>query len=112
MRKVLLIAVGLALVGCGQSEAEKAKSKKEMTEIKVNRIGKERVIAKLKDGGSAKFQNQVAFCGEVNAKNSFGAYTGFKRYIAASDELVVMEDNMDPKEFDDAWREYCVSYAK
>lgn len=102
----------VGLVGCGKSDAEKRQSQKEMTEIKVNRIAKERVIAKLKDGKSAEFRNQVAFCGEVNAKNSFGAYAGFKRYIAADDNLVVMEDDMKAGEFDEAWNKYCVSYAK
>ena len=112
MKKILLMALVVGLVGCGKSDAEKAQSKKEMTEIKVNRISKERVIAKLKDGGSAEFRNQVAFCGEVNAKNSFGAYTGFKRYIAADENLIVMEDDMVPSEFNTTWDKYCVSYAK
>ncbi|RZF63828.1 hypothetical protein EWE75_14450 [Sphingomonas populi] len=46
----------------------------------------------LKDADSAKFRNEFVnaldtgaqmLCGEVNSKNAFGAYTGFKRFIAS-----------------------------
>lgn len=43
------------------------------------------VTASLKDPLSAQFRNEKvgkAVCGELNAKNSYGAYNGFKRYIA------------------------------
>lgn len=48
--------------------------------------GREAVIAKLKDPDSAQFRNTrptadgLYLCGEVNAKNSMGGYTGFKRF--------------------------------
>ena len=60
------------------------------------RIGEMRgpVAKMLKDPGSAQFQSEVykgswvwpqgPMCGEVNAKNAYGAYTGFKRFISAS----------------------------
>lgn len=41
----------------------------------------------LTDPDSAKFRevfvapNQVAVCGEVNAKNSYGGYVGFRRFM-------------------------------
>ena len=52
---------------------------------------KSTVEAILKDADSAKFENvYISFmqdspvtCGKVNAKNSFGGYTGFKEFIAA-----------------------------
>lgn len=39
----------------------------------------------LKDPGSAQFRNEVVYtegivCGEVNGKNGFGTYTGFKPF--------------------------------
>lgn len=44
------------------------------------------VIQDLKDPSSAQFRNlKVHFgtmCGEVNGKNSYGAYTGFDRFSA------------------------------
>lgn len=52
---------------------------------------REKIKEQLKDPFSAKFRNEVIFhnsdiesgigvCGEVNAKNSYGAYGGFERY--------------------------------
>ena len=112
MRKLLILTIiGLSLVGCGKSEAEKAKAKAEMTEIKVNRFGRERVQNQLKDARSAEFRNEVSYCGEVNAKNSFGAYTGYKRYIAPSDAIVIIQGDIPSTEFEKIWKEHCVSYA-
>jgi len=37
----------------------------------------------LRDPESAQIRNQSGMCGEVNSKNSFGGYTGFKRFIAS-----------------------------
>lgn len=48
------------------------------------------VMAKLRDPGSAQFRNVRAVttilgskkvCGEVNAKNGYGGYTGFSRFV-------------------------------
>jgi hypothetical protein len=48
------------------------------------------ITASLKDPGSAmfryvklkKFGDGEVVCGEVNAKNSYGGYVGFKRFVA------------------------------
>ncbi len=111
MFRIIFILAILVLVGCSKSEEEQARDKAEMTEIKVNRFGRERVQSILKDPGSAEFRNEVAFCGEVNSKNSFGAYTGFKRYIAASDSLIIMENDLPRDQFNKYWGEFCKSYA-
>lgn len=79
-----MLPVFLLLAACGQSEAEKAKSAAAMTEIRYQRVAKEFVSGVLKDPDSAEFRNQRGFCGEVNSKNSFGGYVGFKRFIAAT----------------------------
>lgn len=63
--------------------------------------GKEKVKYVLKDAGSADFRNarkipmkpgtdHEVFCGEVNSKNSYGALTGFKKYVVI-DRLVLIE---------------------
>ena len=45
------------------------------------------------DPDSAKFRNQKGNCGEVNAKNRFGGYTGFKMYIYNNEtDMVTIED--------------------
>jgi hypothetical protein len=56
---------------------------------------KDMIAKQLKDPESAQFQNVVfretevisethfgSICGEVNAKNSFGGYTGYKRFTS------------------------------
>lgn len=71
---------------------------------------------RLKDPYSAQFRNQRGFCGEVNAKNAMGAYTGYKRYVASSDYAVYFETDsqIDTSEnrveqvlFEEDWAKYC-----
>lgn len=66
--------------------------------------------AESKDADSLKFRNEFTarpgvYCGEVNGKNSFGGYPGFRRFIA--DHKTVLVDDESIKEFDKAWREFC-----
>lgn len=61
---------------------------------------KKQMAAELKDPDSAKFRNLavyqpatgqgVALCGEVNAKNAYGAYVGFRKFVSAG-ELAEVE---------------------
>lgn len=58
--------------------------------IRVNRA-KTAVVATLSDGDSAKFRNvrainSIEVCGEVNAKNRFGGYTGFTKFSVAGND--------------------------
>lgn len=61
----------------------------------------------LKDPDSAQIRNQHGFCGEVNSKNSFGGYTGFKRFIASSAIVAIDGENMESGEFQKAWDQVC-----
>ncbi len=75
-------------------------------------LGERAVKAQLKDDESSRFRGQFigksgAPCGEVNAKNSFGAYAGFSRYVASGSGLVVLEAEMPPGEFDKVWSQLC-----
>lgn len=48
-------------------------------------------------------------CGEYNAKNSFGAYTGFKGFVAIEkDQTLYVENGANAKLFAQKWNEYCV----
>ena len=105
MKKVLgALLCGAVIAGCGDSG-----NSERMQEIKVQRVVQGFVKANLKDPDSAEFRNQRGMCGEVNAKNSFGGYNGFKRFMAASEELVVIEGDglMEPSEFEKAWSQMC-----
>ena len=61
----------------------------------------------LKDPDSAEVRNQNGNCGEVNSKNGFGGYTGFKRYIASPTVVAIEGENMSSSEFQSAWNQVC-----
>lgn len=74
----------------------------------------------LKDPSSAQFRDvrrtRLAVCGEVNAKNGYGAYTGFKRFYVADGTvtreptetgLVIPGLPTDAETFDLGWRINC-----
>src|SRR5690606_21122700 len=74
------------------------------------------VRAVLKDGDSAEFSGLFVYryqgapivCGRVNAKNSFGGYGGYQRFIYAGESMpVVFEENMVDGDFPLAWAKFC-----
>jgi len=76
------------------------------------KLGTAAVLNVLKDPESARFKatfvNNRNYCGEVNSKNSYGGYTGFKRFIALSSVVATIEDSDDKDGlFDDLWRKHC-----
>lgn len=58
---------------------------------------KERMLADLKDPDSAKFRNihvrevdgAKFVCGEMNAKNGYGGYIGFARFLTDGDKVEI-----------------------
>lgn len=72
MRGFMMVSVLALLAGCGDDTIEK---------------GRAAAAFQLKDPGSAQFRGDYvtstgSVCGEINGKNSFGAYVGFKRYLS------------------------------
>lgn len=105
MKNILIVGIaGLLMVGCG---------KKEPTEAELNSFrelkAQESVMALLKDPSSAEFRNMNGMCGEVNSKNSFGAYTGFVRFIGTPDITVIEGENpqVDQDTFNEVWKKMC-----
>lgn len=107
MKKIIgIFLFSLILVGCGKSAEDIAKEKQAQEQALKIKQEQERKLKEqaelkkvedtvryyLKDGDSAKFRNVIKNCGEVNAKNSWGAYAGFTRFIVQSDKDVVFED--------------------
>lgn len=45
-------------------------------------------------------------CGQVRAKNSFGAYTGFKRIVLLKD-INIEDQGMGSAQFEKIWNKYC-----
>lgn len=65
------------------------------------------VKAVLKDPGSAQFKESRGSCGYVNSKNSFGAYTGYQRYVAIANGIVSLENETKSDTFETLWSEMC-----
>lgn len=85
-----VMAVFLAVVLASTGSTAWAKEQRPATEDEIALI-RAAMQTDLLDADSAKFRDVkhdvgdkggVTFCGLVNAKNSFGAYTGFKAFAA------------------------------
>lgn len=100
-KAVFVVLALLALVGCKPTDEDIANSAKEQ----INRS--------LKDPTSSLFRDVVVYrdgensayvCGEVNAKNNYGAYTGFETFAAnvviTKDEIVPIVDFLKDYSFD------------
>lgn len=100
MKKIVGITVGLIILivsGFALNKYLADKNEKEQKAALVAQL-KKQVVQDLKDPASAQFRNvryRIAtpdkaetkfthyLCGEVNSKNSYGAYVGFKSFISA-----------------------------
>ena len=71
---------------------------------------------RLKDPGSAEFRNIVSSetvaCGEVNAKNAFGGYVGFTRFLHTAGGITMLDESQDKASFDVLWRTLCEPVTK
>lgn len=76
------------------------------------------VMENLKDPNSAQFRNVKAVllkngsekqggCGEVNAKNGFGGYNGFKRFLVVDGIGALLDD--ESERFEQLWRAACTT---
>lgn len=93
MNKLLVTAIALTL--CGSTCAA---GKRDVTPKETLVYGKRVVMNGLKDPESARFRSLrvggegAVLCGEVNAKNGYGGYVGFKRfYVIHGDEKPSLE---------------------
>ena len=75
-------------------------------------FAKESVRKQLREPESAEFRdiklnsNGIP-CGYVNAKNGFGGYTGFKRFVGMGDIVAIEGGNISDTEFEKSWRIIC-----
>lgn len=107
--KLLFLCTMLVLTVGGVSASPKQSSAKTHP---IN-VARERVTTTLKDPDSAKFRGEFvgkdgAVCGFVNAKNSYGGYGGFERYIVTSDRVLM--DGDKAWAMDSRWDELCADY--
>lgn len=76
--------------------------------------GKAYVLNELKDPGSAQFRGlftvrDIWLCGEVNAKNSYAGYVGFKRFISMG-EIGLVDFDDGSEKFSDKWLTSCEEF--
>lgn len=111
---VAALIAGIAL-GCGESPAEGATHVQQNREITATVTGEAGVKNTLSDPGSAQFRNEhivkngdaLVLCGEVNAKNQMGGYTGFVRFVAGGDAAIVSGGQLSTGDFAKLWEMSC-----
>ena len=99
-----------------KNDAEKleieAKSLEQNKAIESVNFIEEKVRRNLFDPEAAKFRNIKGNCGEINAKNKMGGYTGYRRFIYNSEtDTVSIEEDSDgfynSKVIDILWEKKC-----
>lgn len=102
--KRLLVLILLAVAACGQADPP-VDPWPGLANYQVG--AKDAMTASLKDPASAKYQDVMAhryqsgyvFCGAVNAKNGFGGYMGFTRFVALPGMAVLESGTKDFEAF-------------
>lgn len=81
----------------------------DLRRIKIERLAREEVKRHLKDPDTAQFRNQRGGCGEVNAKNLFGGYTGYKRFMFSGGGLLIFDGDpaLEEGAFEESWIQLC-----
>lgn len=103
---IFIIVFGIWLFTSGDDDKQPSEADLEFNRIVVSQ---ESVKKLLKDPESAKFRNMKGLCGEVNSKNGFGGYTGYKRYIGTPSLTIIEGENpeIDQATFNDIWIKFC-----
>lgn len=71
-------------------------------------IAKKSVKSYLKDSDSVKFQNMNGYCGEVNARDGFGDYVGYTRFIGLENSAIIGGGTIGEQNLlDDLWPLLC-----
>ncbi|WP_278369504.1 hypothetical protein [Vreelandella titanicae] len=112
---IILVVFLVTVKGCISGDDEEPATANRYFEVKA--LVEQSVEDALKDSDSAEFRGffpgesngNVMGCGEVNAKNSFGGYTGFKRYVSGGGDTVGIEGETNG--FDEAWDAFCEPYV-
>jgi hypothetical protein len=108
MRLAITMAALLALAACGESAEQKQREEA----LTLTTLGEKYVREKVLEPTQAQFRNQFigkggAPCGEVNAKDAFGSYIGYQRYISVARDLTLLAQDVAPAEFEAQWQQLC-----
>ncbi|MRW86650.1 hypothetical protein GJ698_21495 [Pseudoduganella sp. FT26W] len=108
MRLAITMALMLVLAACGKTAAQKQQEEA----ATLTTLGEKYVKEKILEPNQAQFRNQFigkggAPCGEVNAKDAFGGYIGYQRYISVARDLTLLAQDVSPAEFEAQWQQLC-----
>lgn len=101
-----------------EKEREAAASRDQLSNQKYNMLAAAEGAIKeaLKDPDSAVFRNEsvhrngknLIVCGEVNSRNGFGGFSGFKHFVSmGTDTTTFLEDQT--RGFGKVWNSFCLS---
>ncbi|WIX34151.1 hypothetical protein QO259_05670 [Salinicola sp. JS01] len=111
----LVFFVVFGVKGCFSDEKNTEQARKLSRTYEVREIFRSAVRSGLKDPSSAQFRNEffgqsggnAIGCGEVNAKNSFGGKSGYKRFVTAGKSVSIEGESED---FSALWGVFCAPY--
>lgn len=114
---ILLVVFIMTIKGC-ITDDDDAKPSEGNRYFEVKSLVEQSVRGVLKDPDSAEFRGffpgqsngNAIGCGEVNSKNTFGGYTGFKRYVSGGGDVVGLEG--ETPGFQEAWDAFCAPYDR
>jgi len=106
---VLMLVFLFGLVTCVMRDTPSSVSQTNELDSKI--AGRDNVLNRLRDPDSAVFAGERlgengVLCGQVNAKNGFGGFTGQKRFISSGSGALI-EGDIDLVSFAAAWQKAC-----
>lgn len=126
-RLAMVVAVGMA-ASAGVAVAEDLPARADLVKPgkagaaareSAMRVLRQALVARLKDAESARFRGEylswsddderpvLSLCGEVNAKNGYGGYTGFVRYVSTGTGMVTAAGEPGSAAIDAVWGTWC-----
>jgi hypothetical protein len=109
----LLAALPAQALAVAPAITPNQEDKKNGNHIDFVKKSKERITSSMKDPSSVLYrnlfisnQNTMTLCGELNAKNSYGGYVGFRRFMVSL-EIGIQRIEDEPKGLEALWYSVC-----
>lgn len=112
------IKVAKDRLACFDRLAAAPKTETKSTVLAAVQSAKALVADRFKDPSSVQFRNLVAYgtnsppslsmlCGQVNGKNSYGGFVGFRRFVTNGGASVEVEDAENSRSMNRLWESTC-----
>lgn len=87
MRTIYAICIGLAIVGC-----DSASDLDQRARAALGPALKDSTDYQLRNVREGNGNSGQVICGEVNAKNSFGGFVGYKPFLVNGDDIITIDE--------------------